>query len=179
MESVTEKDSEALFNLLHEAHKSNNKIGIHFETAEVEKNIVREHIQTVPTFAYKNQEGELISTISIELPWSANYELLVFPHIKWFATSPKYKNRGWGKKLINQVIRDYVNCSLASPAVTIDTAINHPWLREFYMSLGFIPLKKLKLVKDHDSIYMIKMLKKEYFGKSIKGLEKGLKKYKR
>ncbi|WP_281165772.1 GNAT family N-acetyltransferase [Liquorilactobacillus sicerae] len=176
LEKLEVSDSTDLLNVLHDAHKSNEKYRVHFKTAYVDKKIVEKHLQAMPTFAYRNKEGKLVSTISVDLPWIKDMKnLFLLPHINWFATDPEYKNLGYGKKIMNEVIKKYICCELKAPAVTLDTAINHPWLKYYYSSLGFLPIKRMRIVEDHESIYMIKILNKALLSPALVDI---IKKYK-
>lgn len=157
LERASIYDTERLHRLLHDAHKINNELGIHFTTGNVSKERVRQHIESVPTYVYKDDKNELICTASVELPWTSA-GMFYLPNIGWLATNPKYKNKGFGRKIIKDVVEQYVKNILKAPAVTLDTANNHPWLKGFYISLGFSPLTKVRLVSDHESIYMIKII---------------------
>ena len=159
LEKLSICDADSLYRLLHDAHKSNERMGIYFTTGSVSDYTVKQHIKRIPTFAYKDIKNNLVSTVSITLPW-IDSEILPLPNISWFATNPEYKNQGFGRKIINDVVKAYVEDTLNAPAVTLNTAVNHPWLKEFYISLGFLPMFKVRLVSDHESIYMIKILNK-------------------
>ena len=159
-ERLALKDSENLEELVHQAYKADEELGIHFKASVISTDKIKEHLEYIPTYGYKNTRGELISTVSVRLPWSNDPGPFALPHLGWVATNPRYQRQGYGKKIINDVIENYVKMTLNSPAVTLGTAIEHPWLQQTYISLGFIPIEEVKKVADHKTVYLIKIFNK-------------------
>lgn len=63
--------------------------------------------------------------------------------------------------LIEEVIDEFVIKELRAPAITLGTALEHPWLIKAYEKLGFVYLSEKQLFSDHKTIYMIKILDKK------------------
>jgi predicted GNAT family N-acyltransferase len=158
LEKLTTKDALQLTNLLHIAYESDEKLGIHFAAATISQEEVKKHLLLTPTFGYKDQTGNLISTISVRLPWSENPSPYFLPHIGWVATNPVYKHQGYAKKIIVTTVTKFIKNVLKSPAATLGTAIEHPWLKELYKSLGFVPFEEVRKHSDHKTVYLVKIL---------------------
>lgn len=135
--------------LLHSAYEADVKLGIHFAAASVTEEEVREHIASTPTFALQEEDGTIIVTASVRLPWSDNPGPFCLPHLGWVATDPDYQQKGYAKQIINLVITKYVKPELCTPAVTIGTIADHPWLLSFYQSLGF---KTIDIIQKPDGL---------------------------
>lgn len=129
--------AEQLTPLLHRAYAADVKLGIHFAASSVTVEDVRKHIESTPTFVLEDDDGTIIATTLVRLPWSDNPGPFGLPHLGWVATNPDYQQQGFSKEIINWVVTNYVQSTLHTPAVTIGTAADHPWLLSFYQSLGF------------------------------------------
>ena len=133
MEKVSIKEIEQLTELFHTAYSNNEKLGIHFK----------------------------VTTASLRLPWSKNPSPFALPHLGWVATHPDYQGRSLARMLIEEVIDEFVIKKLRAPAITLGTALEHPWLIKAYEKLGFVYLSEKQLFSDHKTIYMIKILDKK------------------
>ncbi|WP_152537326.1 GNAT family N-acetyltransferase [Liquorilactobacillus sucicola] len=153
---LSSKDAENLTVLLHRAYQANEVLGIHFKAASVDVKDVRKHLLSVPTYGYKDEKGKIVSTVSVRLPWSYNAGPFNLPHLGWITTDPAYQHQGYGKSIINDVLEQYVKKVLNAPAVTLGTAVEHPWLQETYISLGFTPIEEVRKFSDHKTVYLIK-----------------------
>jgi len=138
-----------LTTILHRAYEADVKLGIHFAAAAVTEKKVREHIASTPTFVLQKADGTIVATTSVRLPWSDNPGPFALPHLGWVATNPDYQQKGYAKQIINWVITNYVKPELQTPAVTIGTAADHPWLLSFYQSLGF---KTIDIIQKPDGL---------------------------
>lgn len=148
-----------LVSLLHAAYQADEKLGIHFHAARVNAADVRKHLQSTPTFALLSSDGEqVLATVSVRLPWSANPGPGRFPHLGWVATNPAYQGHGLAKQLITAVIQQFVVDKLRAPAVTLGTAKEHPWLIQAYQNLGFEITGEAQLFPDHKTVYLRKTL---------------------
>lgn len=123
--------------LLHQAYEADIKLGIHFAASSVTETDVLKHILSTPTFVLQDESGVIVATTSVRLPWSDNPGPFGLPHLGWVATNPNYQKQGFAKQIIDWVINNYVKPELQTPAVTIGTAFDHPWLSSFYQSIGF------------------------------------------
>ncbi|WP_281165778.1 GNAT family N-acetyltransferase [Liquorilactobacillus sicerae] len=156
-EKLTVKDSWQLTQLLHDAYQADEDLGIHFKAADIGESIVKKHLVSTPTFGYKGNEDRLISTVSVRLPWSINPGPYSLPHIGWVATDSKHKHQGLARKIILDVINKFIKEELMAPGVTLGTAVEHPWLKDFYISLGFTPFEEIRKYQDHKTVYLIKL----------------------
>lgn len=155
---ITVKDSWQLTQLLHDAYQADEDLGIHFKAANISEDIVKKHLDSTPTFGYKDNEGRLISTVSVRLPWSINPGPYSLPHIGWVATDSKHKHQGLARNIILEVIDNFIKSELKAPGVTLGTAVEHPWLKNFYISLGFTPFEEIRKYQNHKTVYLIKSL---------------------
>lgn len=114
--------AEQLTPLLHRAYAADVKLGIHFAASSVTVEDVRKHIESTPTFVLEDDDGTIIATTSVRLPWSDNPGPFGLPHLGWVATNPDYQQQGFSKEIINWVVTNYVQPALHTPAVTIGTA---------------------------------------------------------
>lgn len=150
-------DATQLTNLLHQAYAADEQLGIHFGAARIEEQEVAQHIETQPTFVIEEND-DFVATVSVRLPWADNPGPFVLPHLGWVATNPKYQHQGQAKHLINWVIENYVQKDLRSPAVSLGTALEHPWLSKAYEKLGFQKVDVVRKFSDHQTLYLVKTL---------------------
>lgn len=151
-----------LTDLLHQAYSSDEKLGIHFGAAHVSEEDVEQHILHNPTFV-AIENGEIAATVSFRLPWADNPGPFVVPHLGWVATNPNYQHQGHAKRLIEWVIKNYVQFEIDSPAVSLGTALEHPWLSHAYEKLGFKKVDVVRKFEDHQTLYLLKILDHEQF----------------
>jgi RimJ/RimL family protein N-acetyltransferase len=151
------KDIQQLTNLLHRAYQADEKLQIHFKAANITNEQVRQHIQTTPTFAIKSND-RIAATASVRLPWSTNPGPFDLPHLGWIATDPEFQHQGLAKKIIQFVIDDFVIQQLSAPAISLGTAVEHPWLQTAYRSIGFKQVDTVRMFSDHQTVFMIKVL---------------------
>ncbi len=158
VERLTDKrQAIELVDLLHRAYAADVRLGIHFGAATITESDVVMHIQTTPTFVLR-QENRIVATVSVRLPWSSNPGPYALPHLGWVATHPQFQHHGYAKQLIATVINDFIIKILAAPAVSLGTAVEHPWLQRTYQSLGFEPVATVRKFADHQTIYLVKTL---------------------
>jgi GNAT superfamily N-acetyltransferase len=157
LQQCTPKDATALATLLHQAYQADLDLGIHFKAATVTPDQVAQHLATTPTFIWK-QGGQIASTVSVRLPWSANPGPYNLPHLGWVATAPNFARQGLAQQLIAQVEQIYIQNVLHAPAITLGTAVEHPWLQQTYEKLGYQPFQRLQKFPDHHTVYLIKVL---------------------
>jgi GNAT superfamily N-acetyltransferase len=150
-------DAPQLTALLHQAYAADVALGIHFGAATIEQVEVEHHIETTPTFVIE-ENGDIVATVSVRLPWADNPGPFALPHLGWVATNPKYQHQGRAKHLINWVIEHYVQNELQAPAVSLGTALEHPWLGTAYEKLGFQRVDVVRKFPDHQTLYLVKTL---------------------
>ncbi|MCS4488226.1 GNAT family N-acetyltransferase [Streptococcus sciuri] len=155
---------EELTSLYHKAYAENEKLGIHFKAGTISTFEVSQAIQASPTFI-KTVDNRIVSTISVRLPWSENPGPFSLPHLGWIATDPEMQGHGYAKNLITEVIEEYIIKDLKAPAVTLGTALEHPWLIETYEKMGFQYLDEKQLFSDHKTVYLIKIFNRNALSK--------------
>lgn len=147
--------------LLHAAYAADEALQIHFGAAKVRAEVVAQHIINTPTFVLTDEQQNLIATVSVRLPWGNDPGPFKLPHLGWIATNPEYQHHGYAKQIITLVIEQYIKETLNAPAVSLGTALEHPWLRQAYQSLGFIHVATVRKFPDHQTAYLVKILNKE------------------
>ena len=150
-------DAKKLTALLHQAYAADVALGIHFGAATIEEATVAGHIKTKPTFVIE-ENGDFVATVSVRLPWADNPGPFALPHLGWVATNPRYQHQGRAKHLINWVIENYIQKELQAPAVSLGTALEHPWLSKAYEKLGFQKVDVVRKFPDHQTLYLVKTL---------------------
>lgn len=148
-------ESVQLTKLLHRAYAADADLGIHFAATSVTEKEVQEHIANTPTFVLQEEDGTIAATTSVRLPWSDNPGPFGLPHLGWVATNPDCQHRELAKQIITQVITQFVKDELHAPAVSLGTAAEHPWLQDFYHSLGFQTIDIIRKFSDHQTAYLI------------------------
>lgn len=77
------------------------------------------------------------------------------------ATNPHFQGQGHAKSLISEIIDNYILKELKAPAVTLGTALEHPWLIDAYEKMGFRYFGEKSLFSDHKTVYLIKTFNQE------------------
>lgn len=159
---ATLADADAYYTLIHSAYQSIRELGIHFAAATADRAQIVQHLRGNAVYVIE-EEGELVSTLSIRFPWGPNPGPYDLPHIGWFATAPTKKKSGLGKNLLHWVEENVLTQQLHLPAVTLGTADSHPWLAAMYESLGFVKVGTADLKKGHITIYLLKVLDEQLY----------------
>lgn len=154
---VERKDIAQYHQLILDAYGTVREMGIHFAAATADLPMIEEHLAFNAAYVLE-EDGDFLSSISIRYPWGNNPGPLQLPHLGWFATNPKYKRQGIGKKTLRLLEEEVLIGQLQLPAVTLGTADSHPWLRTFYESCGFSEIGERDLGKGHLTIYFQKIL---------------------
>ncbi len=156
--ALDEKDAEKFQRFLTAAYADDLQYGIRFQAAFATVEDVRKHLQGNLCYILED-DGEIISSCSLRMPWGPNPGPDVFPHLGWVSTHPDYKHRGFGSRMLDWVEQEILIKQLKSPAVTLGTAEEHPWLIEMYEKRGYVAYKKRRLHEDHVTVYMKKVLR--------------------
>ncbi|MCQ2009579.1 GNAT family N-acetyltransferase [Sporolactobacillus sp. STSJ-5] len=159
---ATLADTDAYYRLIHSAYASIRELGIHFAAATADREQIVRHLRGNAVYVIE-EEGELVSSLSLRFPWGPNPGPYGLPHIGWFATAPSKKNSGLGKNLLHWVEETVLIQQLHLPAVTLGTADSHPWLASMYESLGFVKVGTADLKKGHITIYFLKVLDQQLY----------------
>ena len=75
-----------------------------------------------------------------------------------FVTAPEHKGKGYAREVLAEA-EDLLRNVYKTPAVTLGTAAEHPWLAKMYESFGFKEYKRVQLPgKVHTTIFFKKTL---------------------
>ena len=92
------------------------------------------------------------------MPWVKYSTPDKFPHIAHFVTAPEFKGKGYARETLGYAEELLIN-QFKTPAVTLGTAQEHPWLPKMYESFGFKAYDKVHFRgKQHTTILFKKDL---------------------
>ncbi|GAB7140944.1 sulfur-containing aminoacid acetyltransferase SnaB [Deferribacterales bacterium RsTz2092] len=165
--AVSQADSAPYRELLHLAYEDSERLGIHFAAYNATQELIEEHIASNLVYLLE-EDSRFVSTISLRLPWGNNPGPFGLPHLGWFATHPHYCNKGHGRKLFEWLERNILKKQLKLPALTVGTALEHPWLPQLYMRYGFKEIGRTKLTSDHTTVYFEKIVDENLYIKWAK-----------
>lgn len=160
--ALTQADAENYQKLLHQAYQPVLALGIHFAAATVSLPAIEQHLRTNLVFG-GFQQGVLVCSISLRMPWGNNPGPFGVPHIGWLATHPDYKKQGLAVQILRWLEQHILLEQLKVPFVTLGTAENHPWLGQFYLNQGFEEIGRANLTDDHTTIYYRKILDQKLY----------------
>lgn len=166
---IKKSELKELKNLLQGAYQSDEDLGIHFKAAQIPIETLKRESETLTTFV-TIKDQKIIATVSVRFPWSINPSRYNFPHLCWVATNPNYAHQGYATKLIKWVEQKFLTNQLHAEIVSLGTAVEHPWLVNFYEKLGYHAVETQQKFKDHLTVYLIKV-----FNPEIKNDQKRLK----
>lgn len=156
---ATLKDAPALHELTWRAYEPIRKLGINFAAATADLSLVERNIQEHMCFVME-EEGRIICTVTLRMPWSSQPGPFGVPHIWWLATDPDFKNRGIASRMLTWCEEEMVRDTLKSPAVSLGTAQNHPWLVDMYKRRGYKEIMTKDLGRGHITVFMKKELRR-------------------
>lgn len=132
-------------------------LGIHFDAATADLTRVTRHLTDHAVFALFDDQ-RMVASVTLRFPWGVQPGPFNLPHIGWFGTHPEFRGKNLGGKLLSWLEQTVLQGELKAPACSLGTAVSHPWLRDFYGRLGFIPMYTTDLGKGHITLYMKKVL---------------------
>ncbi|PTM56561.1 GNAT family N-acetyltransferase [Desmospora activa] len=157
---ATLEDAEELHALSLGAYEPNRKLGINFAAATADIALVQQNIHNNVCYVME-ENGRIIATVSIRMPWGPQPGPLGLPHIWWFAVDPTLGGKGIGSKLLSWVETTVIRDEWKAPAVTLGTADKHPWLIRMYERRGYERVGEKDLGKGHITIYLRKVLRSD------------------
>ncbi|MCP1527539.1 GNAT family N-acetyltransferase [Bacillus pumilus] len=156
---ATEADIEALLELTIRAYEPIRELGIQFQAAHADFALVQKNVQKNLCYVME-ENGELLSTLSLRMPWGEQPGPFGVPHIWWFASEPSAK-KGTGSVLLEWVETEVLRDTLKVPYVSLGTADKHPWLIDMYERKGYVRAGEKDLGKGHITVYFKKQLRSD------------------
>lgn len=157
-----EEDAEKLLELILKAYAPTIEMGIHFEAATADLGFIKKHIRN--NMCYEMIEnGKILATCGLRMPWGPNPGPYGLPHVSMLAVDPETGKKGLGSKMLNWVETVIARDTLKSPAISLGTAEEHPWLVGMYVRKGYEKVGTANLGRGHTTIYMKKVLNHELY----------------
>ncbi|MGM0749556.1 MAG: GNAT family N-acetyltransferase [Bacillota bacterium] len=153
-----DSDAEELLALTWRAYEPVRKLGINFAAAHADLELVLNNIRKNACYVME-EDGRIIATISLRMPWGQQPGPYGVPHIWWFAVDPDIGKKGVGSELLQWVEQTVLRDTLKVPFVSLGTADKHPWLIDMYERKGYVRTGERDLGKGHITIYMKKELR--------------------
>ncbi|MXV42543.1 sulfur-containing aminoacid acetyltransferase SnaB [Bacillus subtilis] len=155
---AVERDAEQLLALTLRAYEPIRKLGIRFAAAHADLDLVLQNIRKNACYVME-EDGRIIATITLRMPWGKQPGPYGVPHIWWFAVEPGTGKKGIGTKLLQWLEETILRDTLKVPFVSLGTADKHPWLIEMYERKGYVRSGEQDLGKGHITVYMKKQLR--------------------
>ncbi|WP_272539279.1 GNAT family N-acetyltransferase [Providencia sp. PROV197] len=155
-------DATAFYQLLHHAYAEIKHLGIRFDAATADLAAMTQHLNNHAVYGMF-EDGILIASVTLRYPWSKQPGPFGLPHIGWFATAPTHRGQQLGKKILTWFEDNILSQQLRAPAYSLGTAQSHPWLVDYYQSLGFQTVEKRDLGKGHITIFMRKIIDQQRY----------------
>ncbi len=154
---LTPEDSDIYLSMIHAAYAPIRELGIHFDAATASREQVTVHLARHGVWGLF-LDGTLAASLTLRYPWGPLPGPFGLPHIGWFGTHPDYRGQQRGRQLLDHIETHVLLGTLRAPAVSLGTALSHPWLQKIYTRYGFIPQHTADLGKGHITLYMKKVL---------------------
>ena len=130
---------------------------ITFDAIDFTEEESKEWIETYPVYGLYI-DGQLVSSITFCMPWVKYSTPDKFPHIAHFVTAPAFKGKGYARETLGYA-EELLKTQFKTPAVTLGTAKEHPWLPKMYESFGFKAYDKVHFRgKQHTTVLFKKDL---------------------
>jgi hypothetical protein len=152
-------DREEYLTLMLAAYKPIYALGIPFDAATATLEKVTQHIAEHGVYAVFS-EGVMRASVTIRYPWGPIPGPFGVPHFGWFGAHPNYKDRRWGREIQEWVEQNILIDKLKAPAVSLGTAVTHPWLKQMYERRGFESIHEVHIGTGHNIVFMKKILEK-------------------
>ncbi|HAI04807.1 MULTISPECIES: GNAT family N-acetyltransferase [Pantoea] len=143
--------------LMHAAYAPVKALGIHFDAATADRDKALRHLQSHGVYALY-ADGVMVSSVTLRYPWGPLPGPFGLPHIGWFGAHPDYAGQHFGRQILHRLEQEILIGQLRAPAVSLGTALSHPWLQQLYLKRGFQPMHTTDLGKGHITLYMKKVL---------------------
>lgn len=150
-------DSDAYLELMLAAYAPSRALGVHFDAATATPEKVEQHLQQHGVYGLFIDD-ELAASITLRYPWGPLPGPFGLPHIGWFGAHPRFRGHQRGRQIYDWVETHIVRDVLRAPALSLGTAIHHPWLIDVYQQWGFTAQHEADLGKGHITLFMKKIL---------------------
>ena len=154
---VREDETDDYQALILAAYAPTKALGIHFDAASTTREKTLQHIQRHGVYALYNG-SVMVSSVTLRYPWGPLPGPFGLPHIGWYAAHPDYPGQNYGLKVLEVLEQRILAEQLRAPAVSLGTAVSHPWLIDMYQKRGFTRMHTANLGKGHITLYMKKIL---------------------
>lgn len=155
---ATVEDAEELLGLTLRAYEPIRQLGINFAAATADIDLVKNNIQNNVCYVLE-ENGQILATVSIRMPWGPQPGPFGLPHIWWFAVEPSIGKKGIGSTLLQWVEETVIRDTWKAPAVSLGTADKHPWLIDMYERRGYERAGEKNLGRGHTTIFLRKVLR--------------------
>lgn len=157
---LDQSDNEQYFDVLSKGYQSIKNLPISFDAVDTNRKETAKWLSNHPTYGLIVGE-QLVSVVSLRMPWGDSPGPLGYPHLGRFSTHPEHKRKGYARQLFEKVEQEVLSNQLKTPYVTLGTAENHDWLKEMYEAFGFEVWKTVQLEgKQHRTVYLKKKVSK-------------------
>ena len=154
---LTVDDAAEYHEVLIAGYAENKNYPISFDAITFSPEESRVWILNYPVFGLY-VDGSLVCSISFRMPWIPKATPDVYPHIAHFVTAPEHKGKGYAREVLTEA-ENLLRNVYKTPAVTLGTAAEHPWLAKMYEGFGFKEYKRKQLPgKVHTTIFFKKTL---------------------
>ncbi len=156
---LTAADGVAYGNLVVNGYAANDQYGFAFAARHLTLDEAIDWVKSNPVYGLF-VDGELVSSITLRMPWGPNPGPRPVPHIGHFVTNAAYQGKGYARRMLNYVETAILRDQLRSPIVTLGTADVHPWLCRMYEHFGFKEFGRKKMEgKTYTTVYFEKAIK--------------------
>ena len=132
---LTVEDTAEYHKVLIDGYAAIKDFPITFDAIDFTEEESKEWIETYPVYGLYI-DGQLVSSITFCMPWGKYSTPDKFPHIAHFVTAPAFKGKGYARETLGYA-EELLKTQFKTPAVTLGTAKEHPWLPKMYESFGF------------------------------------------
>lgn len=154
---LDQADSDAYLALMLAAYAPSRALGVHFDAATATRQKVLLHLQQHGVYGLFIDD-ELAASVTLRYPWGPLPGPFGLPHIGWFGAHPRFRGQQRGRQIYDWVESHIVRDMLRAPAISLGTAIHHPWLIDVYQQWGFQAQHQADLGKGHITLFMKKIL---------------------
>lgn len=164
---ATLQDAPELQKLMHRAFTPLREAGIDWPSVNADLEMIEKNIKYNAAYVLE-QDGRLISTLSIRFPWEPKHKVSQFPFVWWFATDPDFGGKGYGNQLMTYIEETILRDTLKAPAVVLGTSARKmSWLKDVYERRGYTSFFELEEPSGDRGAMMVKVLIPERYNESL------------